>query len=107
MYASLALTQAGADFQTGLVGNIAWPAENAVAVGTWETEISAGAESLPTTTQVTMSPNRVGTYVDISNQALLQTSPSVGDRISRQMVAAIAHAVDIAGIEGYNTRRNT
>lgn len=100
LYANLALVQAGADFQTGLVGNIKWPRENAVASGTWEGETDDNAESTPTNTNVSMAPLRCGTYVDVSNQALIQTSPSVGARIERQMVTAIAQAIDIAGIEG-------
>ncbi len=103
LYASLALVQAGADFQTGLVGNQKWPAENAVAAGTWEGEVTGNAESTPTNTNISMAPLRVGTYVDVSSQALLQTSPSVGARIERQMVNAIAQAVDIAGINGSGT----
>ena len=100
LYASLGVTQAGADFQTGLVGNIKWPADNAVATGTWEGEQDAGAESAPTVTNVAMEPKRVGTFVNVSNQALIQTSPSVGNRVQNQLVQAIAQAVDVAAING-------
>lgn len=100
LYATLILRQAGADFQYGLVGNVSFPAESAVASATWEGENDDNAESSPTVGKLSMSPKRLGTFVDVSNQLLLQTSPSIEARIRRQLFNAILTALDTAGING-------
>lgn len=100
LYARLVLTDLGADFMTGLIGNIDFPTESAVATATWEGETDANAESDPTVGKISMSPKRLGTYTDISNQLLIQTSPSIEARIRRQFVNAIQLAIEAAAING-------
>lgn len=94
------LAQLGADFQTGLVGNIDFPAENAVFTPTWEGENDAAAESSPTFTKKSITPKRLAGYVDVSKQLMIQTSPSIEARIRRQIVQGTAEAIDTAGING-------
>ena len=97
---ALVFTQLGADFMTGLKGNVQFPIETAVAAATWEGEIDANAQSAPTIGKVSMTPKRLGTYVDIATQLTLQTSPSVEARIRRQMINAIKLGIEQAAING-------
>jgi len=97
------LRKVGADFMSGLVGNIAFPKELTVPTATWEGETDAGAESSPTLTQVTMSPKRVGTYVDLSNLLLIQTSPSIEARIRRRLMTAMNNGIEYAALHGDGT----
>jgi len=92
------LRSVGADFMTGLVGNIAFPKELTVPTATWEGETDSNAESSPTLTQVTMSPKRVGTYTDISNRLLIQTSPSIENRIRGQLMRAMNNGIEYAAL---------
>jgi HK97 family phage major capsid protein len=100
LYDVLVLRQAGADFLTGLVGNVSFPSEATVAAATWENETSAQDESSPTFGKLNMTAKRLGTFMDVSNQVLLQTSPSIEERLKRQLFNAIAIALDSAGISG-------
>lgn len=103
LYNSLVLTQLGADFMTGLVGNISFPTETAVASATWEGENDENAESAPTVGKLTMTPKRLGTFTNVSNQLLQQTSPSIEARIRRQLVTAIQLGIEAAAINGSGT----
>lgn len=100
LYNRMVLPGLGADFMTGLVGNIAFPRATAIPTATWEGETDANAESNPTVDQVTMSPKRVGTYVDISKMLLLQTSPSIDARIKNQLMTSMGLGIEYAAIHG-------
>lgn len=99
----LILSQMGADFLTGLTGNIQWPKETNAPTFTWEGETDANAESTPTTGNVQMSPKRGGTFIDVSNQALRQTSPAISARFERQLLNAAQRGIESAGINGSGT----
>lgn len=93
-------TRLGADYVTGLTGNFGMPAENAVFTPAWEGENDANAESSPTFTKVSFSPKRLGGYIDVSNQLLLQSGVGIDNRMKSQMVLGNALALDRAGING-------
>ena len=58
----------GATMLTGLVGNLDLPRGNADASATWEGENDANAETSPTFDKISLSPNRLGAFTDISKQ---------------------------------------
>jgi len=99
----LVLTELGADFMPGLKGKVKFPTEASVAAATWEGETDDGAETSPTVGTVDLTPKRLGTYTDISNLLLLQTSSSVEARVRRQFVNAIKTAIEAAAINGSGT----
>lgn len=99
----LILTNVGADFLTGLTGDVKFPRETNAPTATWEGETDPNAESTPTFDNVKLSPKRVGTFIDVSNQALLQTNPAIDARINRQMVNAMRRAIETAAINGSGT----
>lgn len=91
----------GATVLSGLSSNVTFPRKSAVPTGTWEGETDANAESNPTFDTVSLTPNRVGTYVDISKQLLVQTSvPGLDGIVRRDIETAIAHALETAAING-------
>lgn len=93
--------QLGATVLTGLTSNIQFPTQSAVPTGTWEGETDANAESSPTFGTVTLQPNRVGTYVDVSKQLIVQSSvPGLDRVVTRDIERAIAHALETAAING-------
>jgi HK97 family phage major capsid protein len=95
------VTQLGADFQTGAVGNIDMPRENAIFTPGWTaTENANSSESSPTYTKVTFTPKRLAGYMDVSNQLLLQTAPGFENRLRNQMITGQGEAIDIGAING-------
>lgn len=93
--------QLGATVFSGLTSNVTFPRKSAVPTGTWEGETDANAESNPTTDTVSLTPKRVGTFVDISKQLLVQTSvPGLDQVIRRDIEQAIARALESAAING-------
>lgn len=101
--ASLVLTSVGADFLTGLTGDVKFPRESNAPTATWEGETDANAEHTPTYDNVKLSPKRLGLYIDVSRQSLLQTNPSIDARIERNMISAVRRAIETAGINGSGT----
>jgi HK97 family phage major capsid protein len=99
LWEMLVLRQAGADFMTGLVGNIDMIKDKTVPLATWKTEVANLDKSDPTFENVTMTPKRLGTYVDYSFQIGIQV-PSVERRLFTQILNAIYKALDQAGING-------
>lgn len=90
----------GATHLDNLVGNVAIPTQATGATATWEGENDANAESSPTFGQLALSPNRVGTYTEVSKQLLVQSSLGVDNIIRNLLVDSIALAVDYAALHG-------
>jgi len=98
--AKMVVAQAGAQMLTNLVGNIDLPGANAVATGTWEGENDDNAESSPTVRKVNLIPHRLGTYVQVSKQLLLQSSIGAENFIRNDLETAVRLGVDLAAING-------
>ena len=90
----------GATVLDGLVGDIAIPTQATGATAAWEGENDAGSESSPTFGQLALSPNRVGTYSEISKKLLVQSSLSVDNIIKNLIADSIALAIDLAALHG-------
>jgi HK97 family phage major capsid protein len=100
---AIVLPGLGARFLTGLSGNIGFPVGNADAAAVWETETSELDESNPTMSQIILKPNRLGTFVDVSQQLLLQSSEDVQNMVVRMLLSAVARQWQIAAINGDGT----
>lgn len=96
----LVLTGLGTDFLDGLTGDVKFPRESNVLSATWEGETDSNAEETPTYDNVSLSPKRLGFYVDVSRQSLLQTNPAIDARIRRNMINAVRRALETAAING-------
>lgn len=82
------LSQAGAKFMSGLVGNVQVPVMSKSNV-TWEGETASAKDGAGTFTHVTLSPKRLTAFVDISKQMIAQDSVDVESAIREDLVNAI------------------
>ena len=82
------LSQAGAKFMSGLVGNVQVPVMSKSNV-TWEGETAAAKDGAGTFSHVTLSPKRLTAFVDISKQMIAQDSVDVENAIREDLVNAI------------------
>lgn len=99
----LVFTQLGANFMTGLIGNMDFPKEATVAAATWEGETDANAETSPTVSKISLTPKRLGAFIDVANQMLIQTSPSIETLLSKQLINAVLLGIEKASIDGSGT----
>lgn len=97
------LLRNGVDLMTGLSGNFTMSKENSVYSPSWEGENDANAEVSPTYEKVTFSPKRVGGFIDVSKQLLLQSSESIENRLRNQINKGQALAIDRGGVQGPGT----
>lgn len=93
----------GARYLTGLVGNLELPRRTARATGGWAAEIAALAESNPTFDKITLTPKRVGTFINSSVQLFAQSSVDVENLIRSDLQECIARTLEIAALNGTGT----
>ncbi len=99
--ARLIVLKMGAQFLSGLKGNVTIPKQTAGATAHWlPTDGTAITESQPTLGQLSMAPKTVGAYVEFTRQLLTQSDPSVDAIISNDLARVIALAIDAAAING-------
>ena len=102
----LVLSAAGANFMTGLVGNVSIPTYDGSTVG-WAGEVDAAADGAGTFGEVELSPKRLTAYVDISKQFLIQDSVSAEALLRKDIVDAISNKLEatILGAEAGSTTK--
>jgi HK97 family phage major capsid protein len=105
----MVLNTLGAQFLTGLQGNIAIPRKTSASDVYWVGENSAPTESTnkPAFDQVTMSPKTLAGYVDYSRRLMLQSSLDIESLVRNDLATSIAVAMDGAAIAGSGTNRPT
>ncbi len=105
----LVLNQVGAQFLTGLNGNVAIPRKTAAANTYWVGENAAPTESTnaPAFDQLTMSPKTVAGYVDFSRRLMLQSSLDIENIVRNDLAQTIASAMDSAALSGSGSNRPT
>ena len=91
--ANLVLVDAGANYMTGLVGNVSIPVYNGSNVG-WAGEIEAASNGGGSFSEVTLEPKRITAYIDVSKQFLLQNSVSAEALIRADIVRAISNKLE-------------
>ena len=87
------MVQAGANYMTGLVGNVSIPVYNGSNVG-WAGEIEAATNGAGTFTEVMLEPKRITAYIDVSKQFLLQDSVSAEAMLRSDIVRAISNKLE-------------
>ena len=98
----LVMAQLGAQFISGLSGNIDFPKGGAV-TGGWKAETADANDGTPTTSVVSMNPNRLPVILKYSRQLMLQSSPDVERFLLDDLFRYIAEAVDQGAINGRGT----
>ena len=105
----MVLNTLGAQFLTGLNGNVAIPRKTSASSAYWVAENSAPTESTnaPAFDQVTMSPKTLGAYVDISRRLMLQSSLDIENLVRNDLATSIAVAMDGAAVAGSGSNKPT
>ena len=91
--ANLVMVEAGANYMTGLVGNVSIPAYSGTNVG-WAGEIAAASDGAGTFSEVTLEPKRITAYLDVSKQFLLQDSVSAEALLRNDIVRTISNKLE-------------
>ena len=89
----MVLTQAGATYMTGLVGNVSIPTYSGTSV-TWKGEVVAASDGAGTFDEVELSPKRLTAYLDISKQFLIQDSASAEEMLKNDIVRALSEKLE-------------
>jgi len=93
--------QAGARMLGGLSGDVKIPKKTSAAAAGWiASEGGASSESEMVVGQISMSPKTLGAHTDVTRQLLIQSSMDVEAMMREDLAAAIATAIDLAGLEG-------
>lgn len=96
----LKVMELGATMLTGLTSNVTIPRNNAIGTAAWEGETDENAETNLTTDTISLSPNRLGAFMEYSKQLLLQSTVSVDNLVRTDLQRAIAISLDAAAING-------
>ena len=97
------LRELGAQFLTGLVGNIGMPEMSAGAVSTWKGEVETLDKSNQKFTEREFSPNRLGTYAIRSKQFLAQTAPAIESMLRTDLQNSVVQKLEQTAINGIGT----
>lgn len=98
--ANPAVVEAGATVFQGLNGDLKLPRKTGVEAFAWEGETDANAETTPTYDNVTLSPKRVGGFVDLSKQLMLQSVFNIEQEVNRSINMGFSVEVDNKAIQG-------
>jgi len=100
---SLVLGQLGAVVLSGLTSSIAIPRKStASTIGTL-TEIGSQTETAPATAQPSLTPKRVGAFVEVSKQAIIQSAMALETMIRDDLVMGAAVLIENLAINGNGT----
>ena len=91
--ANMVMSQAGATYLTGLVGNISIPAYSGSNVG-WAGEVAAAANGAGDWSEIKLQPHRLTAYVDVSREFLIQSSNDAEAMLRRDIIAAIGNKLE-------------
>lgn len=91
--ANMVMSQAGATYLTGLVGNISIPAYTGSNVG-WAGETAAAANGAGDWSEIKLQPHRLTAYVDVSREFLIQSSNDAEAMLRRDIIAAIGNKLE-------------
>lgn len=91
--ANMVMSQAGATYLTGLVGNISIPAYTGSNVA-WAGETAAAANGAGDWSEIKLQPHRISAYVDVSREFLIQSSNDAEAMLRRDIIAAIGNKLE-------------
>ena len=91
--ANMVMSQAGATYLTGLVGNISIPAYTGSNVA-WAGEVAAAANGAGNWSEIKLQPHRLTAYVDVSKEFLLQDSNDAEAMLRSDIITAIGNKLE-------------
>lgn len=89
----LVLVQAGANYLSGLVGDVSIPTYSGTSA-LWKGEVESAVDGAGTFAEVTLSPKRLTTYIDVSKQFLNQDSVAAEQMLMNDIVNAVASKLE-------------
>lgn len=99
----LMLETLGAQYLTGLVGNLKFPKNNGGVVASWEGEVDTVSNTKNAIGSFDFTPKRLASSVLISLQNLMQTNNAIEIMTIEDINRAIAQALENAAINGTGT----
>ena len=90
----------------GLTSNLALPKKNVTTTLTNVAETGALTKTQPNTAQVLLSPKRMGTFVEISKQAIIQGSPDVEALVRDDLLGSTAERAEFLTLMGTGAANN-
>ncbi len=100
---ALVLNKMGIKVLGGLTSNILIPRKTAASTTQNLPELTQYTATNPTTTQISLTPHRVGGTIPYSKQALIQSSLDVESMLYNDLNMSIAVMIDNLGINGTGT----
>lgn len=91
--ANMVMSQAGATYLTGLVGNVSIPAYTGSNVA-WAGETAAATNGAGDWSEIKLQPHRLTAYVDVSREFLIQSSNDAEAMLRRDIIAAIGNKLE-------------
>lgn len=104
---AMVINRMGAQFLTGLVGNIAIPRQTGGATAYWVAESGTGSNSSQSFDQVPMSPKTLLGRTQISRKLLLQSSLDVESFVRGDLATVLGLAMQAAAIKGGGSNEPT
>lgn len=90
----------------GLTSNIDIPRKSVASTLGMLTEIGSAAETNPNIAKLTLSPKRIGAYVEVSKQAIIQSSMALEPMIRDDLLMGAAVLLENQAINGNGTAPN-
>lgn len=91
----------GATKLLGLVGDLDLPRNDAYGSAAWEGEIDDAAETQGTFDKVSLAPERLAAFTQVSRQSIIQAkNVDVENFVRRDLTRAVRRALDLAAING-------
>jgi HK97 family phage major capsid protein len=87
----------------GLVGNVDIPKQAGGATAYWVGENDDAPEGVPSIGQIGLTPKTVAAYTDITRRLMMQSTPDAEGIVRRDLLNAVAQAIDYAGYYGTGT----
>ena len=97
---NLVMARMGMRMLPGLTSSIAIPRKSSVATIGTLSEIGSQTEGNPTIAQITLSPKRLGAYVEYSKQALIQSSMALEPMLRDDLISGAAVLMESQVING-------
>lgn len=100
---AMVMGKLGVTYLSGLTGNVDLPRKATASTLGMLTEIGSASETAPATAKATLSPKRVGAYVQVSKQALIQSGIALENMIRDDLVTSAAVLLENQCINGAGT----
>lgn len=102
----MVLGSLGVKFLPGLSGNVDIPRKSSVGSLGMLTEIGSASETAPATAKVSLTPKRIGAYVEYSKQALIQSALALEGMLRDDLVTGAAVLLEYQALNGSGTAPN-